>query len=711
MAAPSTPDRPSDPGSGTGSSHPPVALSSGTVLREEYRVEDVLGMGSFGITYRARDEHLQSTVAIKEYYPRHIAGRQGNTATVRPHSSAVTDQFAYGLEQFIGEGRTIARFDHPNVVDVRSYFEENGTGYLVMDHYEGQSLASYLAGQGDWLPEEEAVDLITDVLAGLQRVHEEGILHRDVDPQNIYRTTDGTAILLDFGAAREATHARSQQLSVIVKEGYAPIEQYSPDDDQGPQTDIYACAATLYKCLTGLRPPAATDRVQNDRLEAPRTVRPEVSVERSAAVMKGLSMHAEARPSTADAFASLLVTLPREDGDTVPGSTSPNTEEAPPKTSPEPTTVSQEHARPSWISFERIGLLIAALFALGTGALIYLQVLSSDETASTETLASSTAGPERSVAVLPFEVSGSGAQAWRDGMVTMLSMNLDGAGGLRAIADRRVFAAATQVDSSTIARRDLPLAIAERAGAQYAVIGSAVQLGGALRLGAEIREVGSGERLGQVEVESAPDSVTALTDQLTRKVLEVLLEKGEGEIPPVNMASITTESLDALSAFLKGEQHYRASNYERAVESYETAVAEDSTFALAYARLQSVRFWSGQDGVTAAIRKAYQLSDQLPERERRLIQGIYLWHQDRGLAAADSLRRLSTTYPNAPSIWYWLGETLFHSPVPHGLPEADTAFKRAIQLDPGLPSYYHHHVELAFVLHHDSTLAARRLEA
>jgi len=290
----------------SGSSRPPIALDEGTVLREEYRVEEVLGTGSFGITYRAVDEHLDTSVAIKEFYPRQIAGRSEDSSTIRPYSSQAIEDFEHGLRKFMEEGRTIARFDHPNVVDVRSYFEGNGTGYLVMDYYEGQSLAEYLAENNGRLPEKEATELIQNVLAGLRPVHEAGVLHRDIDPQNIYRTEEGEAILIDFGAAREAAQKQSQSLDVILKPGYAPIEQYSSGGNQGPWTDIYACAATLYKCLTGIEPPEATERVQEDNLIPPREVREEISVETGLAVRKGLALYPDRRARSASEFAELL---------------------------------------------------------------------------------------------------------------------------------------------------------------------------------------------------------------------------------------------------------------------------------------------------------------------------------------------------------------------------------------------------------------------
>lgn len=267
---------------------------------------DVLGIGSFGITYWARDEHLNTVVAIKEYYPHHLVERPEGQRTIRIQEGEDPDEFAFGLEQFRQEGRTLARFNHPNVVDVRSYFEQHGTGYLVMDYYEGRTLAEHVAQHGGTLPEERALGQMQDVLNGLRSVHAEGVLHRDITPENVYRTSGGRGVLIDFGAAREAMRIRGQRSKVVLTPGYAPIEQYRANGRHGPQTDIYACAATLYKCLTGLKPPESTERVEYDQLVPPRQVRSEISVETSVAVMKGLSLDPSERPASVDAFSALL---------------------------------------------------------------------------------------------------------------------------------------------------------------------------------------------------------------------------------------------------------------------------------------------------------------------------------------------------------------------------------------------------------------------
>jgi TolB-like protein len=319
----------------------------------------------------------------------------------------------------------------------------------------------------------------------------------------------------------------------------------------------------------------------------------------------------------------------------------------------------------------------------------------------------------RSIAVLPFEVSGAGAEEWRDGMVTMLSTGLDGAGGLRAIPDRTVFARWEEAsEAKEGATTEEALSVARRTGARYAVVGSAGVLGNELRFSANVHEVSSGRRLGQALVRGSPDSITALTGQLTRKVLGVLLEKSEEQIPSVDLASVTTESLEALKDFLAGERHYRTGEYEAAAEDFQRAIQRDSTFALAHARLGLSRGWLDGFGAEDALRRAHALSGRLPVRQRRLVWASYVrMVEDRPLQVADSLRRWTEVYPDDPSVWYRLGEVLFHNPVPRGWPEAERAFEKAAELDPGVAPYNRHLMDLAFTLHQDSALAARRIRA
>ena len=247
----------------------PLLLPHGTVLASTYRIGRVLGRpGGFGVTYLAWDMHLQQRVAVKEYLPRDKVARDVATLQVSVHVPEYETQFNFGLDQFLAEARMIAKFDHPNIVRVRNFFRAHGTAYLVMDYYEGRSLGDYLAQLEGTVNAEAAASLLLPVLDGLQFVHDRGVLHRDVKPHNIYMTGAGRMILLDFGAARQAAGDHVESISVVLSEGYAPLEQYQKNSPQGPWTDIYGVGATLYRMLKGTPPPVALDRLGDDPLDA-----------------------------------------------------------------------------------------------------------------------------------------------------------------------------------------------------------------------------------------------------------------------------------------------------------------------------------------------------------------------------------------------------------------------------------------------------------
>lgn len=225
-----------------------------------YEISDVLGVGGFGITYRARDGDLDCEVAIKEYLPADIAVRNSDGLSVTVKSANDSVNYDHGLKRFLDEARTLAMFREPNIVRVTRYLEANGTAYLVMDYEEGEPLSQHLQRMVS-LDEHSCIQIALPVLRGLRAVHARNILHRDIKPANIYLRRDDTPVLIDFGAAREAFGEHSRHITSMVTHGYAPFEQYSPNGKLGPWTDIYALGATLYHCATGVSPPAATERV------------------------------------------------------------------------------------------------------------------------------------------------------------------------------------------------------------------------------------------------------------------------------------------------------------------------------------------------------------------------------------------------------------------------------------------------------------------
>lgn len=308
---PSTHGRPCAACSSVTAAHPTHALPLGFRLAERYRVGKVLGSGGFGITYLAHDPVLSARVAIKEYFPRQLAGRDAEHALkVVPYSGAEREPFATGLRDFLEEARALEKVRHENVVRVRDFFEANGTAFMVMDFYDGASLSQHLAAVGDSLPEAETRALANQVLAGLEAVHAKGYLHRDLKPGNLYLVGAGgsagpTVVILDFGAAREMLGKETRQFDLVFTDGYAPIEQYA-GTGLGPWTDIYGLAATLYRCVTGRAPPPATSRREREALEPPRRLRPLLSPEFNAAVMAGLRLHAADRPRSVAEFRSLL---------------------------------------------------------------------------------------------------------------------------------------------------------------------------------------------------------------------------------------------------------------------------------------------------------------------------------------------------------------------------------------------------------------------
>ena len=245
-------------------SQPLNALPQGYRL-QEYELVRVLGFGGFGMTYLGFDHNLDKPVAIKEYLPSDIATRTADRS-VAPQASEFRGDFQWGLERFVDEARTLARFDHRHIIKVHRFFEAHGTAYIVMEYAEGETLSAHLERKGS-LQEAELKAILYPLLDGLEVVHGADFLHRDIKPGNIVlRDVDGSPVLLDFGAARQAIGAKSRSVTSIVTPGYAPIEQYSSRGHQGAWTDLYALGGVCYRALTGDVPDDATDRVRRDPL-------------------------------------------------------------------------------------------------------------------------------------------------------------------------------------------------------------------------------------------------------------------------------------------------------------------------------------------------------------------------------------------------------------------------------------------------------------
>ena len=281
------------------------ALKPGDHLLE-YRIEKVLGHGGFGITYLAHDTLLDAPYAIKEFLPPELAARdRDNSVTLR--SEATRKPFDWAREKFLNEARVLARFAHPNLVRVNRFFEANGTVYFVMDYVDGQPLSDWLKAGGS-VDQKLLESILLPLADGLVAVHAEGVLHRDIKPGNIILRPDGSPVLIDFGAARQAYGSVTRSMLNVVTAGYAPIEQYSEGMAQGPWTDIYALAAVAYRMIAGRKPPDAVERLRNDpMILAVALAIDHLPTEMLRAVDWGLAVHPEDRPKDLETWRAALL--------------------------------------------------------------------------------------------------------------------------------------------------------------------------------------------------------------------------------------------------------------------------------------------------------------------------------------------------------------------------------------------------------------------
>lgn len=278
----------------------PHQLASGTILNNRYLVGNVIGEGGFGITYIGFDRSLDMRVAIKEYYPSSCANRLSN------YSNDVTitygdgyDYFVNGQERFLKEAKSIAKFTDDNgIVDVRDYFTANNTAYIVMEYLEGIDLRRYIRQYGVFRPD-AIFRLMLPIMRALEKIHGAGIIHRDISPDNIMYLHDGTLKLTDFGAARQFSDYELKTMSVVLKPGYAPYEQYSRKGNQGPWTDVYSLCATIYTCITGKTPPDSLDRSRGEALVPPSALGVHISPALESILLRGMALPIEGRIHTA----------------------------------------------------------------------------------------------------------------------------------------------------------------------------------------------------------------------------------------------------------------------------------------------------------------------------------------------------------------------------------------------------------------------------
>lgn len=341
----------------------PHHLPPGTVLRDRYLVGRVLGEGGFGITYIGCDLRLELKVAIKEYFPTDRANRVAAAdLSVSSYSGAAGERYQSGKARFLQEARTMARMDkQPVIVSVRDFFELNNTAYIVMEYVEGTTFKDLVPQRGGRIPAGELLHEMEPLFSALAAMHRQGLIHRDISPENLM-LENGDVRLLDFGCARESAGGEAT-LTIALKHGYAPVEQYQ-NKGQGPWTDVYALSATMYYCLTGRKPPQSMDRLVDDELVPPRKLGVELTERQEKALLYGMGVRPRKRFQSVEELHAALYEGVLPDGLELPEvkpqpEPAPQPEPVPPEPQPVPdsqmetklhtpvSTVSQDGPEPT----------------------------------------------------------------------------------------------------------------------------------------------------------------------------------------------------------------------------------------------------------------------------------------------------------------------------------------------------------------------------
>lgn len=289
------------------SSDDAFCLSPGTVIHERYIIGQKISSGGFGIVYKAWDKKLENVIAVKEYYPSGLVNRLPGETKVILVASKREREFIYGKTRFLEEARNMAQFSsNKNIVNVYQFFEENNTAYIVMEFLAGRTLSELLQQQKTPLPYDYCINVASEVCAALKAIHEKNILHRDVSPDNIMICNDGMVKLFDFGAARFSAGVENR-VTVVVKPGFAPPEQYDKVNRQDARTDIYALGATLYYAMTGVKPEESTNRKIEDTLVEPASIDNSIPQNISTAIMRAMAVEQQYRFANVDEFEKALL--------------------------------------------------------------------------------------------------------------------------------------------------------------------------------------------------------------------------------------------------------------------------------------------------------------------------------------------------------------------------------------------------------------------
>jgi eukaryotic-like serine/threonine-protein kinase len=625
-------------------------------LGDRYLLEREAGVGGMAVVYLAHDRRHNRSVAIK---------------VVRPELAG-----ALGHDRFLREIELAARLQHPHILPVfdSGVIEQDGAAsipYFVMPFVTGESLRQRLVRETR-LPLGDAVSLAGEVADALAYAHAQGVVHRDIKPENIL-LSGGHAVVADFGVAKALERSAAPGIAATTPQltrvglalgtpQYMSPEQATGGDAVDARADQYSLGCVLYEMLVGSPPfvGATPQAVIAQSLTAPRPhpgkLRPEVPAALEQVVMQSMAADPEARYPDMAAFGAAL----RGAGARGAGRGSRRTLLA--------------------------GAAAVAVIAATAGVWVGSRAAGHAVAAGAET-----------IAILPFNATGPGVEVLGEGMVDLLSTNLQGVGGVRTVDPRAVLRQWSGRGKGGGGGVEQALALGRKLGAGSVVLGSAVSTGNRVRLAADLYSV-AGDRLGRAQVDGAADSVLGLVDRLSVALLRDVWRSRE-PVPSLQISALTTDSLAALRAYLEGEKAYRHVAFDSALAAYTRAIEVDSTFALAHLRRALVFGWTGGYGSPQSVEAAaaaFRFADRLQPRERRLLNGYRAFDQGQ-VGAIDSLKAFVTEYPDDLEGWYYYGEALFHLRElrPVSADSIIAVFDRVLQVDSSLVPAVIHQLNLA----------------
>ncbi len=623
-------------------------------LQDKYRVEKEIGAGGMATVFRAEDLKHHRAVAIK---------------LLRPELAA-----SIGNDRFLREIELAARLQHPHILPLYDSGSAGGFLYYVMPFVEGESLRDRL-DRDKALPLETTVQLIREVASALAYAHSHGVVHRDIKPENIL-LSGGHAVVADFGIARALDAASGGEKLTgmglsIGTPAYMSPEQATASDEVDARSDLYSLGCVLFECLAGQAAFSgpSVQSVITKSISGPRphvrAVQKTVPEAIDQVIVKSLAQDPADRYASVGEFSDAL-------GRALMGE--------------------MTGGRRRWTPIA-LGAL-TALVIVG-GWLGYRAWANRSPVRSGAEL----------IAVLPFSTAGSGVELLGEGMVDLLSTNLNAVGGIATVDPRTVL---TRWKKQGSTDRAAGISVGRSLEAGSVLMGSVVSDGTNVRINAELTSV-TGEALARAQVNGSSQNLLALVDSLSLALLRDIWRSRE-PVPSLHVGAITTNSVDAIRAFLAGEKSYREANWDSAIAAFSRAVELDSTFALANFRLALSYGWTGgwqTPRSLAATQAAVRFAQRLPERDRALLTGYNLFTQAK-IEAVDSMRRYLANYPKDTDGWFMLADAQYHMNPLLGLtPERLRApFDTVIRLDPTLVPAYIHPIE-ATLMRRDSAAYAR----